>query len=141
MKFTPLQNSRLHNLPHPNLHLCICPKINLRFHVFIVSLLTLCAHCDILTSMLKYRWSKTKDKLLCQSRKIGFQQAITEIKSKRIIADIPHHNQKRYPNQRIYIIKLNNYIYAVPYVQNKQEIFLKTIYPNRKLNHKYQGGL
>ncbi|MBN1114925.1 MAG: toxin [Oligoflexia bacterium] len=43
-------------------------------------------------------------------------------------------------NQRIFIVSLDKYIYAVPFVENDKEIFLKTFYPSRKLNKRYTGG-
>jgi hypothetical protein len=57
-----------------------------------------------------------------------------------ILDDICHHNQADYPNQRILIIKINNYAFLVPYVETEKEIFLKTIIPSRKATKKYLLG-
>jgi len=38
------------------------------------------------------------------------------------------------------IIGINNYAYLVPYVQDVEEIFLKTIIPSRKATDIYFGG-
>ena len=47
--------------------------------------------------------------------------------------DDKHQNIDRCPNQKIYYININNYIYMVPYiVEDKDKIFLKTIIPSRK---------
>jgi len=35
------------------------------------------------------------------------------------------------------IVLLNDYIYYIPFVQDDEKIFLKTIVPSRKLNKKY----
>ena len=51
-----------------------------------------------------------------------------------------HPNQEKYPSQQIVIIELNNYVYLVPFVQDGNEVFLKTIIPNRKMKKKYLGG-
>ncbi|MEA1911142.1 MAG: toxin, partial [Spirochaetota bacterium] len=49
-------------------------------------------------------------------------------------------NKNKYPNQQIFIIKIDSYIYYVPYIESDNEIFLKTIIPSRKLTKQYGGG-
>ena len=57
----------------------------------------------------------------------------------RDIVDIIKHPKKN--NQFILIIEIDNYIYAVPFLfDENKNIFLKTIYPSRKLNKKYKEG-
>lgn len=85
-------------------------------------------------------WNEGKNELLKKTRGVSFEEVRKILKLKHILADIPHHNQVQYPHQRIFILKLHGYVYAVPYVKTKGGIFLKTIYPNRKLNTKYRGG-
>ena len=57
--------------------------------------------------------------------------------------DIPdtvdHPNQKRYPNQQIYIVTIEDYVYLVPFVETDEEVFLKTIIPSRKATKRYKG--
>ena len=50
-----------------------------------------------------------------------------------------HVNQQKYAGQRVMVIGVNNYAYLVPYVENEEEIFLKTIIPSRKATEKYFG--
>ena len=38
------------------------------------------------------------------------------------------------------MVKIENYIYSVPYIEDKEKIFLKTIIPNSKATKKYLGG-
>ena len=38
------------------------------------------------------------------------------------------------------VIGINNYAYLVPYVEDAEEIFLKTIIPGRKATDIYFGG-
>lgn len=37
-----------------------------------------------------------------------------------------------WPNQKIYILEIENYAFVVPFVKNQNEIFLKTPFPYRK---------
>lgn len=57
-----------------------------------------------------------------------------------ILDDYEHPNQKKYPEQRIMVIGINNYAYLVPYVEDEDELFLKTIIPSRKATEGYFGG-
>jgi hypothetical protein len=47
-------------------------------------------------------------------------------------------DQVKYPNQKIYFVIVNEYIYLVPYIQSESEIFLKTIIPSRKTMSEYK---
>lgn len=84
-------------------------------------------------------YDEGKNLILQQTRGIGFEDVIKAIEQKHILADLKHHDQNKYPNQRILVISIKNYAYAVPYVidAKKQAIFLKTIYPSRALTKKY----
>jgi hypothetical protein len=57
-----------------------------------------------------------------------------------ILDDYLHPNQKDYPGQRIMVINIVNYAYLIPYVENDEELFLKTIIPSRKATQRYLGG-
>jgi len=47
---------------------------------------------------------------------------------------------KRFKNQHMFAVNVNEYIYLVPFVETAEEIFLKTIYPSRKATKRYLGG-
>ena len=88
------------------------------------------------------RFNEEKNQLLKVTRKICFDDVISAIKKGELLADIDHPGGK-HQNQRLYVIAIDDYIYAVPYVKNviKKEIFLKTIYPSRVLMKKYKKGI
>ena len=85
----------------------------------------------------KIRWNKEKNEFLKESRKVSFEEIDEAIKNLELIDIISHPNKEKYPNQRIYLIEIGNYIYEVPFVETDEEIFLKTIYPSRKFTKKY----
>ncbi len=87
--------------------------------------------------MLKYAWSEEKNNLLKSTRNICFEQIVEAIESNKSIISLPHPNQEKYKDQRIFVIIIDGYMYAVPYVQDKQVIFLKTIFASRKYQKKY----
>jgi hypothetical protein len=45
----------------------------------------------------------------------------------------------KYPGQKIAMVAIEGYVYLVPYVENNDEIFLKTIIPSRKATNKCMG--
>jgi len=84
-----------------------------------------------------HEWNSEKNDWLKSNCHISFEEVMNQIQSNNIIAQIDHYNQKKYPNQRIYILKINSYVYMVPFVEDEHKIFLKTIIPNRKATKKY----
>lgn len=84
-------------------------------------------------------YNKEKSFVLKSTRGIDFEEIIEAIDKGHVLKNIDHFNKKKYPNQKILIIEINNYIYVVPYVIDKKRkvVFLKTIYPNRNLTNKY----
>ncbi len=85
-------------------------------------------------------WNTEKSLQLKESRGVCFEDVVYYIEKNDILADYLHPNQKRYAERRIMVVGINNYAYLVPYVEDEEEIFLKTIIPCRKATGKYFGG-
>ena len=77
---------------------------------------------------------------LMESREICFEDVVFHIEKGDILDDYQHPNQQKYAGQRIMVVGINNYAYLVPYVEDNDELFLKTIIPSRKATEKYFGG-
>ncbi|OGU37842.1 MAG: toxin [Ignavibacteria bacterium GWB2_35_12] len=90
--------------------------------------------------MKKLRWNKEKNEILKKKRNISFEVVADFISKGNIIDDIVHPNKTKFQNQKIFIVDVNNYIYLIPYIETKDEIFLKTIYPSRKFTQLYLYG-
>ncbi len=88
-------------------------------------------------------WDVDKNERLKEQRGISFEQAINAIFKGRVLGKTDHPNQKRYPGQKIYIIELDEYAFVVPYVDDDEKIFLKTIFPSRKYTKDFieKGGI
>lgn len=76
--------------------------------------------------MKKIKWNVLKSEGLKRTRDVSFEEIIA---SKLI--DIRRHPHKE--NQKIFIYEYKGYLWAVPYTTVGEVIFLKTIYPSRKL--------
>ncbi|MGB3671237.1 MAG: hypothetical protein WA984_14080 [Phormidesmis sp.] len=90
--------------------------------------------------MKQFRWSDDKNEQLEAERQVSFQQVLQAIQAKQILDIVGHPDQAKYPSQRIFIIAMNEYVYLVPFVEDDEVIFLKTIIPSRKMKKKYLGG-
>ena len=49
-------------------------------------------------------------------------------------------NQEKYPSQKISMVQVDDYAYAVPFVETETEIFLKTNIPSRKATRQYRSN-
>ncbi len=86
---------------------------------------------------MRFEFSSEKNEILKNERNISFEQIIKSIADNGVLLDFPHPNADLYPGQRIFVVEINDYTYCVPYVINKdiiflKTIFLKTIFPSRK---------
>ncbi|MBE7527052.1 BrnT family toxin [Betaproteobacteria bacterium PRO4] len=86
-----------------------------------------------------FNWSSDKNQQLIVDRGKSFEEAVFSILNGGLLDDIVHPNTMDYPNQRIFVVQIHDYAYLVPYVENQDEIFLKTIIPSRKFTRIYLG--
>lgn len=93
-------------------------------------------------NMKLFDWNKEKNELLKKERNISFEEIIYAINNDCVLEVKNHPNQDKYPNQKIYVVYYNDYVYLVPFVveDEKETYFLKTIIPSRKELKKHLGG-
>ena len=89
--------------------------------------------------MITYNWNNEKNLLLKKERNFSFEQIVAHIGSGDLLDIVKHPNKAKFAHQKILIVKIEEYVIAVPFVQNDNERFLKTIIPRRKLTKKYLG--
>jgi uncharacterized DUF497 family protein len=78
------------------------------------------------------RWDPKKNQLLTAKRRISFDAIEAAIVEGQLLNVLEHPNKERYPNQRIFVVRIEDYVFLVPFVENEESIFLKTIYPSLK---------
>ena len=84
---------------------------------------------------MKYlNWNSGKNEILKRKRGVSFEQIAYLIESGQVIAI---EENPGYPNQKMYVLEIDNYAIIVPYVENNDEIFLKTAFPSRKYTKTY----
>jgi len=83
------------------------------------------------------QWNDEKDKLLQQTRGMSFESIAVRIAQGAVIDVYDHPNQERYPGQQFFVIQVDEYVYLVPFLEQGEQVFLKTIIPSRKAKRKY----
>ena len=84
-----------------------------------------------------FDWDPDKEKWLKENRGMSFHYVLFHIENDDLLDVREHPNKEKYPDQKLLIIKMNDYVYVVPYVQEQDTMFLKTIIPSRKETKRY----
>jgi uncharacterized DUF497 family protein len=87
---------------------------------------------------LKYfTWDLEKDEKLKAERGVSFTDILLCIERGDVLDVLEHPNQERYEGQRIFVVRIEDYVYLVPFEEEEEQIVLKTIIPSRKATRKY----
>ncbi len=87
--------------------------------------------------MKPFRWSSEKNESLKSERGLSFESIVVAVESDSLLDIVEHPNKAKYPNQRILVVSRGGYVYLVPYVEEAEHFFLKTIIPSRKATRDY----
>ena len=86
-----------------------------------------------------FTWDDAKNEKLKADRGVGFAEIVFHIERGDLLDTVEHPNQTRYGGQRIFVVKVDDYVYLVPFVEDDTSVFLKTIIPSRKATKRYLG--
>jgi uncharacterized DUF497 family protein len=86
-----------------------------------------------------FDWDEAKNDILKKERNISFEIIVIQIVVGKLLDVLEHPNQKKYKNQKLFVVEYEGYVYLVPFVEDEEKIFLKTIIPSRKATKKYLG--
>ena len=89
--------------------------------------------------MRRFEWDDEKNEWLKKTRGIGFEEIVYHLARDGILDILEHPNQKKYPGQRIFVVDVEGYACLVPFVEDEETMFLKTIIPSRKMTKLYLG--
>lgn len=87
--------------------------------------------------MKPFRWSTEKNETLRGERGISFESIVVAVESGGLLDILAHPNPAKYPGQRVLVVACDNYAYLVPFVEEDDYFFLKTIIPSRKATRDY----
>lgn len=83
------------------------------------------------------RWNPEKNEAIKEERGISFESIVVSIEAGGLLDILAHPNQAKYPRQRVLVVEYDSYAYLVPFVEEADYYFLKTIIPNRKATRDY----
>ena len=86
-----------------------------------------------------FDWDDAKNAKLRTERGIGFEEIVFHIERGDLLDILEHPNPERYGGQRIFVVRREDYVYLVPFVEDENAVFLKTIIPSRKATKQYLG--
>jgi len=84
-----------------------------------------------------FDWDNEKNEKLKSERGIGFEDVLTAVEADNILDILENSNKEKYPNQKVFVIKIDDYVFIVPFIEDEEKVFLKTIIPSRKATKKY----
>ncbi|MCP9804258.1 DUF4258 domain-containing protein [Cyanobium sp. T1G-Tous] len=87
--------------------------------------------------MKPFLWSSDENQQLGAQRSIHFEAVVVAIETGSLLDVLAHPNPEQYPSQRILVVEVNQYVYLVPYVEDDDYLFLKTIIPSREATRDY----
>jgi uncharacterized DUF497 family protein len=84
-----------------------------------------------------FRWNQEKNGALKRDRGVSFEEVVLAIDSGGLLDVVEHPNRQRYPNQAVFVVVVAGYVHLVPFVEEPEQIFFKTIIPSRKATREY----
>ena len=84
-----------------------------------------------------FRWGPEKNEQLKLERGVSFEQMVVAVESGGLLDILAHPNQAKYPRQRVLVVASDGYAYLVPFVEEEDHYFLKTVIPSRKATRDY----
>jgi uncharacterized DUF497 family protein len=87
--------------------------------------------------MKPFRWNHDKNEQLKAERDISFEEIVLAIEADGLLDVLRHSNPGKYPKQRVLVVAVEEYAYLVPFVEEVDYYFLKTVIPSRKATRDY----
>jgi hypothetical protein len=84
-----------------------------------------------------FRWPPDKGERLRAARGVTFEHVVIAIEGGGLLDVIEHPNRSKYPQQRVFLVQHDGYVYLVPFLEEDDHFFLKTVIPSRKAKRIY----
>lgn len=87
--------------------------------------------------MKPFRWGPEKSDVLKEERGVSFESMVVAIEGGGLLDILAHPHGQKYPTQRVLAVARDSYAYLVPFVEEDDYFFLKTVIPSRKATRDY----
>lgn len=84
-----------------------------------------------------FDWNEEKNNNLKIERDVCYEDVVAAINDGKLLVTLNHPNKLKHPNQKMYVVNIDDYAYVVPFIEDQKKYFLKTIYPSRKMTKQY----
>ncbi|MEF8730893.1 MAG: BrnT family toxin [Candidatus Accumulibacter meliphilus] len=88
----------------------------------------------------RFRWDSDKNEQLIQERGVSFEQITVAVENGDLLQVLQHPNLAKDPRQKIMVVGIDGYAYLVPFIEETDYYFLKTIIPSRKATRDFIEG-
>ena len=89
--------------------------------------------------MKPFRWGPEKNEQLKLERGVSFERVVVAVEAGGLLDILAHPNKAKYPHQKVLVVASDGYAYLVPFVEEEDHFFLKTVIPSRKATRDYLG--
>ena len=84
--------------------------------------------------MTPFRWNHKKNEQLKNQRGISFEQIVLAIEADGLLDVLQHSNREKYPNQRVLVVAVEQYVYLIPYVEEGRVLLSQDRHTKQKGN-------
>lgn len=78
-----------------------------------------------------FNWDEDKNDWLRRERGVCFEDVLDCFQNGEFFG-VFENPSANFPNQTVFLVRIDGYPHIVPFVENEKEIFLKTIIPDRR---------
>ena len=99
----------------------------------------LSTHCATLIDGEVLRLGRREEREAQGGARHRVEDVVFHIERGDLLDILEHPNPDRYTGQRIFVVRREDYVYLLPFVEDERTVFLKTIIPSRKATKEYLG--
>lgn len=79
----------------------------------------------------EFSWNEEKNLFLMSERGLCFEDVLESFEKGEFYG-VFKNSSSNFPEQSVFLVKIRGYPCIVPFIENEEEIFLKTIIPDRR---------
>lgn len=83
-----------------------------------------------------FEWNDYKNEILKSERSITFEDVVLAINN-WFLLDVVNNQSSNHKWQLCFVVNINNYAYVIPFINEWNKVFLKTIFPDRRYTKIY----
>ena len=86
-----------------------------------------------------FDWDPATNRQLVTQRGVSFEDVVFYIQKGGLQDILCFRNPARDPQQAVLVVRIDSYVYLVPYIETDEAYLLQSITPSRKATQQYSG--